>query len=308
MSSKISASFLVFVIIANLILDDLGVECRNKSYTPIVMYHGMGDTAYGSIDSIRKYLESKLRGVYVTSIQQGRNFEEDFLSSYFMNLNQQVEKACEIIQSDEKLKNGYNAIGFSQGGQILRGIAQRCPYPPMKQLISIGGQHQGVYGLPKCLGSFKICDFIREMLNFGVYTRFVQNNLVQAEYWHDPLQESLYKQNSVFLADINNEIHLNETYRNNLLKLEKLVLVYFLNDTIVQPKESGWFQFYLPGQSEKIYDLKDSPLYREDRIGLKRLDDQNKLFLLSTIGDHLQFSIDWFQKEIVEKFLSKIFI
>ncbi|KAI7694070.1 hypothetical protein SSS_03808 [Sarcoptes scabiei] len=115
------------------------------------MYHGMGDTAYGSIDSIRKYLESKLRGVYVTSIQQGRNFEEDFLSSYFMNLNQQVEKACEIIQSDEKLKNGYNAIGFSQGGQILRGIAQRCPYPPMKQLISIGGQHQGVYGLPKCL-------------------------------------------------------------------------------------------------------------------------------------------------------------
>lgn len=90
MSSKISASFLVFVIIANLILDDLGVECRNKSYTPIVMYHGMGDTAYGSIDSIRKYLESKLRGVYVTSIQQGRNFEEDFLSSYFMNLNQQV--------------------------------------------------------------------------------------------------------------------------------------------------------------------------------------------------------------------------
>ncbi|KAF7491553.1 Palmitoyl-protein thioesterase 1 [Sarcoptes scabiei] len=272
------------------------------------MYHGMGDTAYGSIDSIRKYLESKLRGVYVTSIQQGRNFEEDFLSSYFMNLNQQVEKACEIIQSDEKLKNGYNAIGFSQGGQILRGIAQRCPYPPMKQLISIGGQHQGVYGLPKCLGSFKICDFIREMLNFGVYTRFVQNNLVQAEYWHDPLQESLYKQNSVFLADINNEIHLNETYRNNLLKLEKLVLVYFLNDTIVQPKESGWFQFYLPGQSEKIYDLKDSPLYREDRIGLKRLDEQNKLFLLSTIGDHLQFSIDWFQKEIVEKFLAKIFI
>ena len=36
--------------------------------------------------------------------------------------------------------NGYNAIGFSQGGQFLRGVAQKCP--GMKNLISFGGQHQ----------------------------------------------------------------------------------------------------------------------------------------------------------------------
>lgn len=29
--------------------------------------------------------------------------------------------------------------------------------------------------------------------------------LVQAEYWHDPLNEQEYKDKSVFLADINNE-------------------------------------------------------------------------------------------------------
>ncbi len=33
---------------------------------------------------------------------------------------------------------------------------------------------------------------------------FVQNTLVQAEYWHDPLQEAEYAAKSVFLADINN--------------------------------------------------------------------------------------------------------
>lgn len=51
----------------------------------------------------------------------------------------------------------------------------------MRNLISLGGQHQGVYGLPKCVGTIKICNYIREMLNFGAYTSFVQNNVVQAE-------------------------------------------------------------------------------------------------------------------------------
>ena len=31
------------------------------------------------------------------------------------------------------------------------------------------------------------------------------NRLVQAEYWHDPLNEDEYKKKSVFLADLNQE-------------------------------------------------------------------------------------------------------
>ena len=33
----------------------------------------------------------------------------------------------------------------------------------------------------------------------------VQNHLVQAQYWHDPLDEETYRAKSVFLADINQE-------------------------------------------------------------------------------------------------------
>lgn len=36
-------------------------------------------------------------------------------------------------------------------------------------------------------------------------SRWVQNSLVQAQYWHDPLNEDEYKTHSIFLADINNE-------------------------------------------------------------------------------------------------------
>lgn len=70
-------------------------------------------------------------------------FLQDTENGFFMNANDQISLVCNQIQSDPKLKNGFNSVGFSQGGQFLRALAQRCPSPPMLNLISIGGQHQG---------------------------------------------------------------------------------------------------------------------------------------------------------------------
>ncbi len=158
------------------------VESRDSSTVPIVFYHGMGDTSQGSIYGIQEFLEKHLIGVYVNSIRMGTNAEEDLMDGFFMNLNDQVMAACHQIKNDKRLANGYNALGFSQGGQILRAIAQRCPEPPILNLISFGGQHQGVYGLPRCPGSNKtICDLVRKLINYGAYEDFVQQHLVQAE-------------------------------------------------------------------------------------------------------------------------------
>jgi len=88
--------------------------------------------------------------------------------------------------SNQEYLSIYCQNSFSQGGQFFRAIAQRCPDPPMLNLISIGGQHQGVFGFPRCPGDNQtICNYIRNLLRFGAYESFVQNHLVQAEYWHD---------------------------------------------------------------------------------------------------------------------------
>jgi len=55
----------------------------------------------------------------------------------------------------------------------------------------------------------------------------------------------------------------NSAYKENLLKLKNLVLVKFAADTIVQPKESEWFGYFVPGQDKKMYKMEDSPLYKE---------------------------------------------
>jgi len=116
------------------------------------------------------------------------------------------------------LANGYNAIGFSQGSQFLRAVVQRCDGPAMKNLISIGGQHQGVYGLPFCSSGI-FCTFLRKAISFFAYFRIIQNNFVQASYWHDPLDENTYKGYSLFLADINQERVIRSYFSNFLIKI-----------------------------------------------------------------------------------------
>ena len=108
----------------------------------------------------------------------------------------------------------------------------------------MGAQHQGVYGLPRCLGdNVKLCDYVRLLLNHGVYlklvylktglhqvdikkwfvNRWIQKFVTPAEYWHDPLDEESYKESSVFLADINNEKVI-----FNVFQLMSFIIAIFL--------------------------------------------------------------------------------
>eukprot|EP00118_Oscarella_pearsei_P024952 m.307196 g.307196 ORF g.307196 m.307196 type:complete len:294 (+) comp42006_c0_seq1:27-908(+) len=269
---------------------------------PTVLWHGMGDTCClpFSMGRMKTMIEGKIPGVYVKSIRIGSNEAEDFLFSYFKNVNDQIDIVCKNISADPKLADGFNAIGFSQGGQFWRAIAQRCPKPRIKNLISIGGQHQGVFGFPRCPGNDSaVCDEVRRLLNLGVYVSGVQDILVQAEYWQDPLNEAEYRSKSVFLADINQENVKKPDYKQNLMNLTNFVMVKFLKDTMVQPNDSEWFGFYKPGQDKETMTLQESPIYTEDWLGLKEMDAAGKLHFLSSDGDHLQFTDAWFYENIL---------
>uniref|UniRef100_A0A1B6BZS0 Palmitoyl-protein thioesterase 1 n=2 Tax=Clastoptera arizonana TaxID=38151 RepID=A0A1B6BZS0_9HEMI len=298
-------NFLTYVALISSIFNSIILVCGNE-FKPVVLWHGMGDCCCNplSLGSIKKSIEKECPGIHVLSLKIGKNVWEDIENSYFMNVNFQIKLACQQIAADPQLANGYNAIGFSQGAQFLRAVAQRCPQPQMYNLISIGGQHQGVYGLPHCeFPEHKWCNYLRNLLNYGAYLEFVQRHFVQAEYWHDPIIESEYINGSLFLADINNEREVNLDYKNNLKKLNNFVLVKFANDTMVQPRDSEWFGFYTPGQAVNITKLQDSKLFIEDRLGLKDLYTQGRLKFLSVPGDHLQFTDDWFRETIVNQFL-----
>lgn len=82
----------------------------------------LGDTCCFSfsLGGFAKNLNTLLgEDVYIKSIRIGENVIEDYESGYFVHPNKQVEEACRQIANDKRLQNGYNAIGFSQGGQFL---------------------------------------------------------------------------------------------------------------------------------------------------------------------------------------------
>jgi len=273
---------------------------------PVVCWHGVNDNAQscnGPFNTIRQTIPD----VYTLAIMIGDNLEQDEFNSVLMKANTQIDRACEILQSDPNLSSGYNAIGISQGGLLFRGLLQRCPTPPVKNFITFGSPHQGVFGVPECkttTGSAFLCELVRRLLSEGAYIPWIQDLITPAQYWHNPLNHPEFLNGSHYLADINNErLEKNAEYRENLLKLENFVLAKWLQDQTIIPGASAHFGFYLDGQDILTEDLQSLALYTEDWLGLKSLDQQGKLHFREMQGDHMDFNWEWFTENIVLPFL-----
>jgi palmitoyl-protein thioesterase len=259
--------------------------------------------------SIKKLIEDKL-GVFVHSIATGAGEYQDVWSSFYGNVNQQVGKVCDELASMDELRGGFNMIGFSQGGQFLRAVVQRCGHrlPRVHSLITLGGQHQGVANTPGCSvdltgAAAKACTAMQLLLARGAYAPWVRENIVQAQYFKDPLQIDSYLRYNIFLPDINNEREdKNANYADNLAALQRLVLFRFEEDTTVVPRDSAWFSFW--DGAETVVPLKDQPLYQEDWLGLKRLDEAGGLVFESAPGEHMQFTLKWFEEKVVDVYLA----
>lgn len=115
----------------------------------------------------------------------------------------------------------------------MRAFVQRCNYPQVHNLITIGAQHQGIMDLPGCqstnpkkdaqafdalfdqfMADFaqegdeedgKGCSWWKKLFKMGVYNSWLHERIVQAQYFKDPQRISEYRKVNQFLADINND-------------------------------------------------------------------------------------------------------
>lgn len=131
------------------------------------------------------------------------------------------------------------------------------------------------------------------------YTEWAQNHIAQATFWHDPINTRNYRNFSTFMADINNELNINQDYIYRLQRLNKFVLVKFLRDKIVQPIETQWFGFYRPGSDTLTQNLTESEIYKSDKLGLRRMMEDKKLIFLQIDDEHLNVSHEWFMENIM---------
>jgi palmitoyl-protein thioesterase len=86
----------------------VALETNQQTPTvPVVIWHGMGDTCCNplSMGRIQKVIEQTIPGIYVNSLRIGNSFAEEVLSSFFVNINDQVRDSyfAFLIQAGLKI-------------------------------------------------------------------------------------------------------------------------------------------------------------------------------------------------------------
>jgi len=262
-----------------------------KTPLPLIIWHGLGDDyARAGLNEISTLASAIQPGLFTYTIRLASTPSEDQRATFFGNVTEQIAQVCADLASHPILSTApaVDAIGFSQGGQFLRGYIERCNFPPVRNLITFGSQHNGISEFQACNPSDYLCRGSNLLLRSGTWSSFVQSRLVPAQYFRDPADLDRYLENSNFLADINNERELkNQTYKENLMKLENFAMYLFDEDVTVVPKETAWFAEV---NGTDVTPLKERAIYKEDWLGLKELDEAGKLKFETINGPHMSLS------------------
>jgi palmitoyl-protein thioesterase len=192
----------------------------------------------------------------------------------------------------------------------------------------------GIADIPLCRPFDFLCQIARKAAKAAVYSTWAQENLIQvsvdggggltvinfhvlqAQYYRDPSNFETYLHANHFLPYINNEIEeaRNQTYARNFASLSNLVLVMFTEDKMVVPKESSWFGYeeiqdrFVSGASDqqrlsasdkRMVPMREQPLYVEDWIGLRELDERGAVVFAECAGEHMEMEGCW-EELIVE--------
>ncbi|WVF71769.1 hypothetical protein IAT40_006577 [Kwoniella sp. CBS 6097] len=279
----------------------------SKNPRPLVIWHGLGDTALsdgisGFIDDIKDIHP----GIFVHSVQVPINgsLDDERRAGFWGNAEEQGQQGCQQLATIPELQGGFDAIGFSQGGLFMRYYVQYCNDPPVRNLLTFGTPHFGIAALIPCPTPPTLsCLLAARAARSGIYKPWSQRNLVQAAYFRDTERLDEFWQVNEFVRDLNGEKQLagdvddddkqwkgKNRAGKGLGGLETFVAIQFEDDRTVSPAQSSHFGTYVPGSKDKetIIPITNQTIYKHDEIGLKRLDEEDRLKLLWCPGRHME--------------------
>ena len=326
-------------------------EIMNTGNTtrPVVLWHGMGDACCEKrslgpvVQRVKKKLGADAR-VESLVVASGQDVDDDastfaqVYSSFFGNALEQVDAVCAYLSSKYGTEP-LNLVGFSQGGQLLRALVQRCDTIGVHNLITLGAQHQGVMTIPGCTddthtpsgrtssggsegsmssddvvatatatsaagsrgGSWGLCAAMQRLVGIGAYTPVVQTRSIQAQYFKDPYKLEAYTARNIFLADINNERDGKEPDLHYAERLGRVnqLVMFRFDNDTTVVPRDSAWFSFFNGTA--LVPMEETGAY--DALDLRALNEQGKIARLHSPFAHMAFSLNWFESSVIEPFL-----
>ncbi|KAJ8334964.1 hypothetical protein SKAU_G00406030 [Synaphobranchus kaupii] len=238
-------------------------------YKPVIIVHGLFDSSSDFVNLLR-FINESHPGTNVSVIDL---FDR---SASLQPLWKQVEGFKEAIYPImQNAADGVHFICYSQGGLVCRGILSTLPDHNVDSFISLSSPQAGQYGDTDYL-KYIFPEFVKSNLFHLCYTSVGQRVSI-CNYWNDPHHRDMYLNTSDYLALLNSERpNPNATmWKNNFLRIKRLVLIGGPDDGVITPWQSSQFGFY--DANETVVEMKKQDVYLKDMFGLKTLDARGDL-------------------------------
>ncbi|XP_048777142.1 lysosomal thioesterase PPT2-A-like [Ostrea edulis] len=239
------------------------------SYKPVVFIHGlMGHSSDGRL--INETIQKLHPGTPYYAVNAFTRLDT------ILPLWEEVEIVKPHLRQYMKAHpEGIHLICYSQGGVVCRGLLSTLPDHNVDTFIALSSPLAGQFGDWKLFHKL-FPNFVKDNVYKLLYTKFGQSVFL-GNYWKDPHHLSLYRNFSNFLAPLNNDsISANITeYKQNFLRLKKMVLIGGPDDGVISPWQSSQFGFY--DDKEVVQGMAKQRFYREDSFGLRTMHGQNRI-------------------------------
>ncbi|MED6292879.1 Lysosomal thioesterase PPT2-A [Characodon lateralis] len=245
-------------------------------YKPVIIVHGLFDSSE-DFKTLKRFINESHPGTNVTVIDlfdRGASLEPMW--------KQVAGFKAAIYPIMQNAADGVHFICYSQGGLVCRGILSTLPDHNVHSFISLSAPQAGQYGDTDYL-KYLFPQFVKANLYHLCYTAIGQRVSI-CNYWNDPHHRDLYVNSSDYLALINSErTNPNSTeWKENFLKIQKLVLIGGPDDGVITPWQSSQFGFY--DDNETVVEIQRQDLYLKDVFGLKTLAARGDLIFCSFPG------------------------
>ncbi|XP_063723813.1 lysosomal thioesterase PPT2-B-like [Symsagittifera roscoffensis] len=245
-------------------------------YRPLVLIHGI-NSDYKDLSDIEAWAQADFPGIQTFSLDA---FNNDYS---IVSMRTQVPEFVTLLKNITDHYGTVDLLGYSQGGIVARGVVEEGDNKNINNFISLSAPGLGEYGIP-FLNDTSFFDHVTAGEVYHIcYTKSGQLISV-CNYWHDPIQTTLYLAENNYLPYLNNELAHNDSqrYKENFVSLGGLILVGGPTDEVIQPWQTAQYSFW--DADLNVIPYNQLHYYTQDTFGLKTLDDQGKLKFCTVSG------------------------